>query len=410
MEVLNSIQKTDFWTPHFTSIINWVLRCGLSILRSAKPSEKPWVAIIDASIGVGTKKILVVLRVPLDLLKRKKNTALVLEDTECVGVHISDSWNGESVQQKLIETFDQTGFPVAVLKDQGSDIKRGIKLLSESKNIPIETIEDVGHVASNALKAEFSELDSFKDFMGSVNMIRNQIRQSRVSFLSPPKLRSHSRFMSIGRLAKWGKRILEVSEKAKKNNDTKLSEIMNLYFSGVELCGEFLGRFISTCEGVDSFLKIAKTEGIGKLNTRKLKLVLSKMPYKSKTRLELRNWLKRHEKIRSKLAKKTGDHLLNLMVSTDVLESLFGKFKQVIFRCPNKEYGKSVLVIPLLCGKLDYETVRKHISSTSQNDLKIWKDSAVKTTQLQLKMRFHAGKLRGEMVPDSRKNFPEEPP
>ena len=399
LSLLNDAKKTEFWVPHFTSIINWVLRCGLSLLKAVKPAGEPWIAIVDASIGVGTKKVLVILRVPLAIFKRKKkNEAPILEDAECIGVHLSDSWNGESIHEKMVETFNNSGLPVAILKDGGSDIQKGVRLLSESRKEPIEIIDDVGHVASNALESEFSELIIFKDFLEMINLARNRMRQSQASFLAPPKLRSHSRFMSMGRLAKWGKRILKTLKEADKCHDTKLSETINFYLPEMDYYVEFLKRFISTSDGVDSFLKIVKREGIGPLSIIKARIALFMMPSRSITRLKLKEWLKRHQKIRLQLAKKTGDSSLNLMVSSDIIESLFGTFKQIIFRCPSKEYNKSILSIPLLCGKFDYESMTQHLDLTPQNDLNVWQNKIIKTTQLGLKRRFHRGELTGEMV------------
>src|SRR5664280_873051 len=48
------------WVPHFTSVINWTLRLGLGLLKQVKPISTPWLAIIDHSIDIGTKKALVV--------------------------------------------------------------------------------------------------------------------------------------------------------------------------------------------------------------------------------------------------------------------------------------------------------------------------------------------------------------
>jgi len=47
------------WIPHFTSVINWTLRLGLGMLKQVTPICKPWLAIIDHSIDIGTKKALV---------------------------------------------------------------------------------------------------------------------------------------------------------------------------------------------------------------------------------------------------------------------------------------------------------------------------------------------------------------
>ncbi len=46
------------WIPHFTSTINWTLRVGLALLQSVKNISEPWIAIVDTSIDVSTKKLL----------------------------------------------------------------------------------------------------------------------------------------------------------------------------------------------------------------------------------------------------------------------------------------------------------------------------------------------------------------
>jgi hypothetical protein len=51
--------------------------------------SQPWLAIIDHSIDIGTKKVLVVLRVPMDILS-KKGKAIQLKDCECIGLKISE--------------------------------------------------------------------------------------------------------------------------------------------------------------------------------------------------------------------------------------------------------------------------------------------------------------------------------
>ena len=59
------------WIPHFTSVINWSLRVGLGLLRQVCPTCEPWIAIIDYSIDIGTKKALVVLRVKMQTLLQR---------------------------------------------------------------------------------------------------------------------------------------------------------------------------------------------------------------------------------------------------------------------------------------------------------------------------------------------------
>ena len=53
------------WVPHFTTGIEWALRVGLHCLQQAPhPLDEPWVCIADFTIQIGSKKALIVLRVP----------------------------------------------------------------------------------------------------------------------------------------------------------------------------------------------------------------------------------------------------------------------------------------------------------------------------------------------------------
>ncbi len=90
--------------PHFTSVIHWTLRAGVAIYNQVTPVPEPWVALIDCSIDIGTRKALVIMRVPLRTL-RKKASALGLQDCECVGLEISPNWNGKSVSEALERIF-----------------------------------------------------------------------------------------------------------------------------------------------------------------------------------------------------------------------------------------------------------------------------------------------------------------
>jgi len=96
--------------PHFTSVINWTLRLGLGLLNQVGAIDVPWLAIIDHSIDIGTKKALVVLRVKLDALL-KRGAAIRLVDCECIGLTIREKVNGEIVAADLEAIFMRAGTP-----------------------------------------------------------------------------------------------------------------------------------------------------------------------------------------------------------------------------------------------------------------------------------------------------------
>lgn len=197
------------WIPHFTSVINWVLRLGLGLLKQVKPISEPWLAIIDHSIDIGTKKALVVLRVPVAALSLR-GSAIQLADCECIGLKVSVQVNGESIAQDLESIFNQAGNPKAIIKDGDYTLQKGVRLWSEKQTLAVPVIADIGHALATALKKQFEQTDAYKRFTSLTSQCASRLRQTELAFLMPPKLRSKGRFQSIGTLGKWADKVLEV--------------------------------------------------------------------------------------------------------------------------------------------------------------------------------------------------------
>jgi len=61
----------------------------------------------------------------------------------------------------------------------------------------------------------------------------------------------------------------------------------------------------------------------------------------------LHRWLQVHIKIQEKTTP------FPLLVSSDIIESLFGNFKHIIERSPQADMSRTTLLIPALCGNLN---------------------------------------------------------
>lgn len=195
--VLQRLGWVKIQIPHFTSVIHWTLRAGMAVFNAVGRTGKPWLAIIDCSIDIGTRKALVVLRVPLSAL-HKKQGAIGLQDCECIGLKIANRWNGPLVKDALVEIFGKAGTPQGIIKDGGTDLKKGVQLYQEVKDAKqVWVIDDVGHIAANALKAEFAERSAFSEFLEIVRKGAARIRQTDLAWLLPPKIRTKGRFQGI---------------------------------------------------------------------------------------------------------------------------------------------------------------------------------------------------------------------
>ncbi|HZA29854.1 MAG TPA: hypothetical protein VE735_09835 [Gammaproteobacteria bacterium] len=246
------------WVPHFSSVINWTLRLGLALLDHVKPMDKPWLAIIDHSLAIGIQKVLVVLRVPMDALAHR-GAAVTLEECECLGVRVSERTDGETVAKALTEIFATAGAPVAVIKDGGGDLSKGVALWKERAGKPaVWTIDDLGHVLANALKAQFDNTRAFQRFVAIIHRGAARLRQTPLAFLMPPKLRTQGRFQGITRLGQWAEKILKALAGSGCAQDDSLRAKLRSAMTGLAFLRPFIERFALTAHRMAEVLAILK--------------------------------------------------------------------------------------------------------------------------------------------------------
>lgn len=344
--VLQRLGWVQIQIPHFTSVIHWTLRAGMTIFNEVGPMDVPWIAVIDCSIDIGTRKAFVVLRVPLVALHQKQD-AIGLQDCECIGLKIATRWNGPLVQDALADIFGKAGMPRAIIKDGGTDIKRGVELYRAAHAAEhVQVIEDVGHLAANALKAEFAKRAAFAKFLDIARKGAARIRQTDLAWLLPPKVRTKGRFQGITEVAEWAGKLLNLmGGPGRSQNDSEVG-MLRKAFRGLSQLRGFLEQFCATCRVTERFLKLLKCSGLNQVTGSQAKIILKQLPHDSQVRTRLSAWIDRHLNIQRKLA--VGH--IPLLVSSDVVESLFGKFKTIIQRNPQAELNRLVYIIPLLCG------------------------------------------------------------
>ena len=85
-------------------------------------------------------------------------------------------------------------------------------------------------------------------------------------------------------------------------------------------------------------------------------------------------WLKKNRALQKELTS------FPLLVSSDIIESLFGNFKHIIERSPQADMNRTVLLIPALCGKLKDDTITQALHKASQVDLIAWEKEHIPYT------------------------------
>lgn len=369
------------WIPHFTSTINWISRVGVGMLKEIGKIKEPWIAIIDHSINIGTKKLFVVLQIKVDILY-KRDKAVSLEDCECIGLKVCDVVNGESVKSDLEEVFKIAGNPSAIIKDTDYTLNKGVALYNKTQEKPILLIEDISHIVAKSLKKEFEQTKSYKKFTKLISDGSARIRNTNIAFLTPPKLRNKARFQNVSRLGKWGEKMMEhfnIRGRAKKGS---ILEKLRLAFPAFSKLKPFILNFSKTTSVTSQVMKRLKNRGLEQSTYNDCKLMLKELPKSSRTAKLLRDWLDKHLEIQKELSP------YPMPISSDIIESLFGKFKYIIEKSPQSDMNHSILIIPLLCGKISGHRILNALNSVSQKELEEWKKKHIGKTMRMKRIDF----------------------
>jgi len=369
------------WIPDFTSVINWSLRIGLGLLQQVCPTCEPWIAIIDHSIDIGTKKALVVLRVKMNALLRRGG-AIQLQDCECVGLNVCETVNAETICQDLDKIFTLAGTPDAIVKDSDFTLAKGVRLWSAKQEKPVPVIDDIGHSMASALKAQFEKTTAYKTFTKLISQGAKCLRQTEFAFLMPPKLRTKGRFQSISKLGKWGAKMLDVfAVKGCAKKGSALDKLRRVFPDFLQMKG-FIKSFAFSTKIVAEVMEILKNRGLNKISYKECYKLSKGLPRNSKVKKRLQDWLKKHLKIQNELTE------LPLLVSSDIIESLFGNYKHIIERSPQADMNRSVLLIPALCGCRDEESIDRALSKASQINLEKWEKENIPYTVRKNRQEF----------------------
>ena len=89
---------------------------------------------------------------------------------------------------------------------------------------------------------------------------------------------------------------------------------------------------------------------------------------------------------------------------SDIIESVFGKYKTFSAKSPMKEVGKAVLTIPVFTINIGYNEVKAAMESVSTKDLKSWLDKNVGISLFAKRKQAFSLKKTKTLV----KKFPEK--
>lgn len=362
-------------TPSCTGIRKWLGRVGIYELNREKEYRKDWIFIVDFTIELGHQKALVVLGVSQEYFLEKvisENRGLSHNDVELLGLEIMNSTKGELIEQKLDEISKKVGVPVQIVADNGSDLARGIKLYQLNHPESIYT-HDVTHAMALLLKNQLDSDDRYQSFVKECNIFRQKLQQTELSFLAPPTQRSQCRYFNVERLTQWAINLLDLSPKTMMAlmPESDLSLVTDRlidklgWLTGYELELIKWNQMVLLTRSVETHLKKAGISHQSPNHFEKERVVFAEPAVEN-----LQQHIFHYLNIQSAKLKDGSTFL----ATSDVIESLFGKYKLFSSRCPIKEMGQTILTICLSTMNLTIEVIKDALESVSFADVEDWLD------------------------------------
>jgi len=418
-------------TPSFSNIRSWVLRAGLYQLLQSHEKAQDWIYILDMTIELGQVKCLVVLGIRKShlkqLLSKPDFTGLKHQDVVVLSLEVLYSSTGEIVEQCLNKLSDKVGVPIQIISDHGSDVKKGIELFIQKHPETIYTY-DITHHMALLFKGELEGDERYQSFLKHCSETRANIQQTKLDFLMPPTQRHKSRYLNVEKLIKWGTTILAYQDIG---NYSKISTQFRLESDSFELLKQHIpNKAVKELEGLvnqtyqsqqdfevalnalDTQLDDSSTQIIidgANLGQKLLSLQLGWIEqYKDDIPIyrEMVNLvhiaekqLSHHgicknssttflaeSKILTARLKKFKDGIKDyldiesskipkgevLWANSNVIESIFGKYKIFIEKSPLREISKLILTIPLCTVKVTGQFIKKAMEDISIKDVERW--------------------------------------
>lgn len=345
-------------SPCHTTIRTWLAKMGLDAIKHKdRTLDEAYAIIMDASISVGDQQMLLALKVPAD----HTGKALTHADEEVVGMAVSENWPAAKVKEFCEEIAQEQGHkPEYYITDNGKNLSKAIGQL----DLPHH--RDISHTLAVFLKQVYEKDEEFVAFK---NLVANtkHLALTKFAYLMPPKQRSMARFMNMYPIADWAKKVLQ--------NYPRMTKDEKYYFSFVPRSASLVEELDEVMTTYTDIMKMCKQEGFSVETVAECKRVLNQRLFDGNERMRLL-----HRLIISYLdtesALLTVEHS-NHNVSSDIIESDFGIFKDSMPSNKTNGFTESILYIPLRpkacnledAAKIDIKTIMER---RTVNEVKQW--------------------------------------
>ena len=328
------------------TVRNWLHRLGYHLRHRPIERRDDWVVFIDHTMVLGSSRCLLVLGTSLRRWQAKRG-ALAHGDMQVLMVEVVTTSNGVVVCDQLRRLIGRIGVPVQIVSDHGGDLTKGIELLGRSYPQIVDTY-DVSHKLACLLKAELEPEARWQEFVRRAGQTRAFLQQAAGGVPRPPALRTKARYQNLEPLVAWGLEILRCNDpgwdgRLARQRATTPTEARRWFDQKMGWVGGFSAD-LASWQGLLSIIEQTQRQiregGLDSASASRLRRGLAPIDARG------RRFAGRVCEFITDQCRRVPEGQRYVGCS-EVIESIFGKYKSYLERSPSPSLGTNVLLFPL---------------------------------------------------------------
>jgi hypothetical protein len=368
LETINHAMHLALPVPCWTTVRLWLMRLGHAMLTEELAESDDWAWLVDHSVQIGQEKCLVILGIRLcDLPERGES--LGHHDMELIALVPAKSWTRPQVCEALVEAMRRTGHPPRVIvSDHGTDLIGGIALFRQEYPQTME-IYDAKHKAACMLKNRLEKNARWQQFQARIGQTLCAVQQTELAFLKPPGSQPKARFMNLESQLAWARKVQAIlRDPPPQILEMITPQRLQEKFGWMRAFEDEVIEWSQWQQVADVSVKWISRQGIYPGVARELSRQLSHLDALKPSGKQLSREMVQF--VRSEQCKTKPNE--RFPGSTEVLESCFGKFKQLEKQHCRGGFTQLLLGFGAMLTKITPTLVREALQATRTIDVKTW--------------------------------------
>ena len=235
------------------------------------------------------------------------------------------------------------------------------------------------------------------EFTKGAAQTRNTLHQTAFSYLEPPSQRAKSRYMNMDILVDWGVKTRSFLDTLEAHLPTPSErEAIQPKLDWLVPFREELAEWNELLTLVETTESYVRTQGLFPDCDQELRRILRLSPHPTERTIRIR-WSLIEQVLDASLKAQPGERLLG---SSEVLESVFGKFKYMQHEHEKGSLTGMVLAIPAMVSQTTQEVVLHALETVPVHKVRTWIKKKFGKSALAKRKEAFSAPVNSEQKPD----------